>query len=115
MKKKITQILMLALLVASVGMFNSCKDYDEDNYNALTLQLRENSNLTDIINGQVTALRTTVDSLCGVVANINSCSCSDTHVNDLIAQYVATHPSMAASDVTLIIQNYLDTCTTVRT
>ena len=115
MKKKITQILMLALLVASVGMFNSCKDYDEDNYNDLTLQLRENSNLTDIINGQVTALRTTVDSLCGVVANINSCSCSDTHVNNLIAQYVATHPSMAASDVTLIIQNYLDTCTTVIT
>lgn len=109
MKKKITQLFVLVVVITCMGMFNSCKDYDEDNYNDLTLQLRENSKLTDIIQDQLDGLRASVDTLRNRIDTLKQCNCSDAHLNQLIANYYASNPAVGHDSVVTIIQEYLNT------
>lgn len=61
MKKKIINgFLMVALLVASVGSFVSCKDYEEDNYSDL---LGKHASLTELVENQRKALQDQIDDL----------------------------------------------------
>ncbi len=109
MKKKITQLFVLVIVITCMGMFNSCKDYDEDNYNNLTLQLRETSNLAQIIDQQREALKKTVDSLRNRVDTLKQCNCSDERFNTLITNYYAANPQVDHDSVQTIIQEYLST------
>lgn len=61
MKKKIINgFLMVALLVASVGSFVSCKDYEEDNYSDL---LGKHASLAELVENQRKALQDQIDDL----------------------------------------------------
>lgn len=64
MKRKISQFLMLALMVVSVGFLGSCKDYDEDNYADLLSKLQDqDASLTELLNAQVANLQSQIDAL----------------------------------------------------
>lgn len=72
MKKNFTKAMILTLLVAGVGMFNSCKDTDEDLYNDLRLTLQDKeADLQSVINAQAAALAELSEKL----AAIKSCEC----------------------------------------
>lgn len=61
MKKKIINgFLMVALLVASVGSFVSCKDYEEDNYSDL---LGKHASLAELVENQRKALQDQIEDL----------------------------------------------------
>ena len=72
MKKNFTKAMILTLLVAGVGMFNSCKDTDDDMrvewQNALKNQ---EASLNEVINAQAAALAELSEKL----AAIKSCEC----------------------------------------
>ena len=42
MKKFLTSVFMLSMVLFSMNVFNSCKDYDEDEYNDLTVEFNKN-------------------------------------------------------------------------
>ena len=61
MKKKLHNgFLLVAMLLATVGSYVSCKDYDEEAYANM---LGENSRLEELINAQVDALNGQIDVL----------------------------------------------------
>ena len=61
MKKKLHNgFLLVAMLLATVGSYVSCKDYDEEAYSNM---LGENSRLEELINAQVNALNGQIDVL----------------------------------------------------
>ena len=61
MKKKLHNgFLLVAMLLATVGSYVSCKDYDEEAYANM---LGENSKLEELINTQVNALNSQIDVL----------------------------------------------------
>lgn len=72
MKRNFTKAMILTLLVAGVGMFNSCKDTDEDLYNDLRLTMQDKeAKLQDVIAAQAAAL----EELSAKLAAIKSCEC----------------------------------------
>ena len=61
MKKKLHNgFLLVAMLLATVGSYVSCKDYDEDAYANM---LGKNSKLEELVNAQVDALNGQIDAL----------------------------------------------------
>lgn len=61
MKKKLHNgFLLVAMLLATVGSYVSCKDYDEEAYANM---LGENSRLEELVNTQVNALNSQIDVL----------------------------------------------------
>mgnify|MGYP003408574705 FL=1 len=54
MKKNFTKAMLLALAVASMGMFNSCKDHDDCGINRIDMETLKDKNakLEDVVNGQ---------------------------------------------------------------
>ena len=66
MKMKITRIVLLALMVVSAGVFTSCKDYDEDNYNNI---LSEQKSIQKTLQSEIDALQQALNS-------ITTCGCS---------------------------------------
>ena len=61
MKKKLHNgFLLVAMLLATVGSYVSCKDYDEEAYANM---LGENSRLEELVNAQVAALNGQIDVL----------------------------------------------------
>ena len=42
MKKFLTSVFMLSMVLFSMSVFDSCKDYDEDEYNDLLIQINKN-------------------------------------------------------------------------
>ena len=61
MKKKLHNgFLLVVMLLATVGSYVSCKDYDEEAYANM---LGENSRLEELINAQVAALNGQIDVL----------------------------------------------------
>lgn len=61
MKKKLHNgFLLVAMLLATVGSYVSCKDYDEDAYANM---LGKNSKLEELVNAQVAALNGQIDDL----------------------------------------------------
>lgn len=73
---KITRLILLVIGITCMGMFNSCKDYDEDNYNALRHELQDqNSSLTQLVNDQIGLVKSQIDSLKAAIDTIKSCDC----------------------------------------
>ena len=102
MKKNFTKAMILTLLVAGVGMFNSCKDTDEDLYNDLRLTLQDKeADLQSVINAQAAALAELSEKL----AAIKSCECdgkdytTTADVTALIQQYITAHPGLTREEV----------------
>ncbi|MGM9673188.1 MAG: hypothetical protein ACI3XV_06215 [Bacteroidaceae bacterium] len=125
MKKNFTKAMILTLLVAGVGMFNSCKDTDEDLYNDLRLTMQDKeAKLQDVIAAQAAAL----EGLSAKLAAIKSCECdgkgyqtkddvlellrtgnytTTADVEGLIRSYIAANPGVTADDVNDRIAAYL--------
>lgn len=88
---------MLAMVVVSIGMVSSCKDYDEDRYNDLSWKLQDqNASLLDLIKAQKTALENQKKNLTDQIkhlqdsinSNIKSCDCTVDKMKNCIASYV---------------------------
>jgi len=62
MKKRFFNgFLAVAMLIASVGTFVSCKDHEEDNYSDLKGQLAEqNATLRELIDAQIANLQSQI-------------------------------------------------------
>lgn len=72
MKKNFMKAMLLALVVAGMGMFNSCKDTDEDLYNDLRLVMQDkNASLEEVLRAQAT----TLEELAAKLAAIKQCEC----------------------------------------
>lgn len=72
MKKNFMKAMLLTLVVAGMGLFNSCKDTDEDLYNDLRLTMQDkNSKLEDVLKAQAQAL----EELSQKLAEIKPCEC----------------------------------------
>lgn len=80
MKKKLIQILMLAIVTVSIGSFVSCKDTNEDLYNELRNEMGDkNASLQQQYNDLLQQLSnhiTDYQNLLAIVNGINSCTCS---------------------------------------
>lgn len=61
--KLICRMLMLTLIVASIGVFSSCKDYDEDRYAEFNGKLSDEATLREGINQQLILLKGRVTDL----------------------------------------------------
>ena len=129
MKKNFTKAMILTLLVAGVGMFNSCKDTDEDLYNDLRLTLQDKeADLQSVINAQAAALAELSEKL----AAIKSCECdgkgyqteqqvldaikvalqntsAEGELSKSVAKILAAGGYTTTADVTAIIQQYITT------
>ena len=63
MKKKVFSKLLMVALVATVGVFTSCKDYDDD-INDLRSKLDGlNTSLTNTVDSKITAVNTDIKAL----------------------------------------------------
>lgn len=70
MKKLFTSVLMLSMVLAGMNVFNSCKDYDEDEYNDMVVSVNKNdADLRTLIGANYQNLKTTADSLGSVLAD----------------------------------------------
>lgn len=77
MKSKFTKLLMLVMVVASIGMVSSCKDYDEDRYNDLSWKLQDqNASLKNYIDAQKELLLKADSALKQALDTIQSCHCT---------------------------------------
>ena len=71
MKKNFTKAVLLALTVASMGMFNSCKDHDDCNINGIELD-----NLENVVKTQKDEIQAQIDALNALIATIKQCNCT---------------------------------------
>ncbi|MBR5394208.1 MAG: hypothetical protein IK144_03875 [Bacteroidaceae bacterium] len=77
MKKKLIQILMLAIVTVSIGSFVSCKDTNEDLYNELRNEMGDkNASLQQRYNDLLQQMQAEHDYFQGLYDAINSCTCS---------------------------------------
>ncbi len=68
MKKLFTSVLMLSMVLAGMNVFNSCKDYDEDEYNDMLVSMNKNdADLRNLISTNYHNLKVTADSLGNVL------------------------------------------------
>ena len=85
MKIKFTALLILAMTVASMSVFTSCKDNCEDDYNELRAMLNDqNTKLTELINAQINGVKSEINSLKDQIAAIKSCTCDPSDVDKKI-------------------------------
>ena len=67
MKKFLTSVFMLSMVLFSMSVFDSCKDYDEDEYNDLLIQINKNdANLRTWIGANYATLSALRDSIVAV-------------------------------------------------
>lgn len=67
MKKFLTSVFMLSIVLFSMSVFDSCKDYDEDEYNDLLIQINKNdANLRTWIGANYATLSALRDSIVAV-------------------------------------------------
>ena len=64
MKKFLTSVFMLSMVLFSMNVFNSCKDYDEDEYNDLIADFNRND----------ANLRTWIKTNYATIAQLKRCS-----------------------------------------
>ena len=67
MKKNFTKAMLLALAVASMGMFNSCKDHDDCGINRIEL-----AELRDVVNQQISDIKVLKEK----IEELNQCNCT---------------------------------------
>ena len=67
MKKNFTKAVLLALTVASMGMFNSCKDHDDCNINGIEL-----NDLKNVVKTQ----QDQIEALIKQIEAIKECNCT---------------------------------------
>ena len=93
MKKNFTKAMLLALAVASMGMFNSCKDHDDCGINRIDLETLKDKNakLEDVVKGQTAQ----IEELIKQIEAIKECNCTLTPeqvqkmIDDAIANMVS--------------------------
>ena len=93
MKKNFTKAMLLALAVASMGMFNSCKDHDDCGINRIDMETLKDKNakLEDVVNGQTAQ----IEELIKQIEAIKECNCTLTPeqvqkmIDDAIANMVS--------------------------
>ena len=67
MKKFLTSVFMLSMVLFSMSVFDSCKDYDEDEYNDLLIQFDKNdANLRKWITANYATIAQLRDSIVAV-------------------------------------------------
>ncbi len=86
MKKLFTSVLMLSMVLAGMNVFNSCKDYDEDEYNDMLVSMDKNdADLRNLISTNYHNLKVTADSLAKVQALCQqNCSTKFEELNNAI-------------------------------
>ena len=68
MKKFLTSVFMLSMVLFSMSVFDSCKDYDEDEYNDLLIQFDKNdANLRKWITANYATIAQLRDSIVAVL------------------------------------------------
>lgn len=93
MKKNFTKAMLLALAVASMGMFNSCKDHDDCGINRIDMETLKDKNakLEDVVKGQTAQ----IEELIKQIEAIKECNCTLTPeqvqkmIDDAIANMVS--------------------------
>jgi hypothetical protein len=79
MKKFLTSVFMLSMVLFSMSVFDSCKDYDEDEYNDLLVKLDETkSDLKIYITNNINNLTTEINNLKIAQANCST-NCANKH------------------------------------
>lgn len=120
MKKLFTSVLMLSMVLVSMNVFNSCKDYDEDEYNDMVVSVnKKDADLRTLIASNYQNLKTTADSLGRVLATCQS-NCStkiaalDAAVKDL-AKKDSTENAAAVDSIRHLSSEVANLKTTVGT
>lgn len=92
MKRKLVSVLMMAFVVAVVGMLGSCKDYDEDMYSDMQGQLSDQSSLREALEQKVDNMKEQLDAIkscqCDIDGKLNNFVTSD-KFNDAVAMEIA--------------------------
>ena len=74
MKKFLTSVFMLSMVLFSMNVFNSCKDYDEDEYNDLIVEFNKNdATLRGWITTNYATIQQLKDSIAAVQARLDAC------------------------------------------
>ena len=74
MKKFLTSVFMLSMVLFSMNVFNSCKDYDEDEYNDLIVEFNKNdATLRTWITTNYATIQELKDSIAAVQARLEAC------------------------------------------
>ena len=99
MKKFLTSVFMLSMVLFSISVFNSCKDYDEDEYNDLLVSInKEDSNVKDLITTNYNNLKYMVDTLSTArQACENNCKTKFTELDSKITELIAKDGQLQAA------------------
>ena len=74
MKKFLTSVFMLSMLWFSMNVFNSCKDYDDDEYNDMIVEFNKNdATLRGWITTNYATIQQLKDSIAAVQARLDAC------------------------------------------
>ena len=74
MTKFLTSVFMLSMVLFSMNVFNSCKDYDEDEYNDLIVEFNKNdATLRSWITTNYATIQQLKDSIAAVQARLDAC------------------------------------------
>lgn len=84
---KITRLFIIALMVISAGVFTSCKDYEEDNYNDLAV---EQATVKDALQKQIDELTGQLTELKGSIPAGCQCGTKGYLTIEDLADYVKT-------------------------
>ncbi|MBQ9642147.1 MAG: hypothetical protein IJV06_11410 [Bacteroidaceae bacterium] len=127
MRRKFTNLLVLALALSSAGFVTSCKDTDEDTLaqnrqeliNGYTDALNaQDASLKSLLAAQVKGLQDQIDAINTALGNIKQCSCADGALDERIQSLIDAsitaalanngNPYQTASDVATSITNAIN-------
>ena len=109
MKKFLTSVFMLSMVLFSMNVFNSCKDYDEDEYNDLIVEFNKNdASLKTWITTSYATISQLKDSIAAVQARLDACCTNATNMINGKADTATVNGKADAADVRKLVDSIAD-------